>query len=46
VLGTSVHGRGCGQLSYWVQKVGHEFDPVSLVNPMENDLNRKNNKHY
>jgi len=25
------------QLGYWVQRVGHEFDPVILVSPMENN---------
>jgi len=44
VLETLVQGRGCGQLGYWVQRVDHESDLVSLVSPVENNLNRENNK--
>jgi len=26
-----------GQLSCWAQRVGHEFGPIILVSPMENN---------
>jgi len=45
VLGKSARDLGLGMcvghLGCWAQRVGHEFDPVILVRPMENNSNNK-----